>query len=49
MDGGAYHACDDHVRLLMAQGAYRLASEALVQAYQHLIVRQRTTRLGDAA
>jgi RNA polymerase sigma-70 factor, ECF subfamily len=49
MDWGAYHACDDHVQRLIARGDYRAALEALVQAYQHLIVRHCTAMLGDAA
>jgi RNA polymerase sigma-70 factor (ECF subfamily) len=49
MDWGAYHACDDYVQRLIAQGEYRSALETLVQGYQHLIVRHCTAMLGDAA
>jgi RNA polymerase sigma-70 factor (ECF subfamily) len=40
---------DDRVQRLIAQGVYRQAMEALVQSYQHLIVRHCTAMLGDAA
>jgi RNA polymerase sigma-70 factor, ECF subfamily len=48
-DWGAYHASDDEVQRLIAQGAYRAALEGLVGDYQHLIVRYCTAMLGDAA
>jgi len=49
MEWITYEACDDSVQRLIAQGAYRPALEALVQGYQHVIVRCCTAMLGDAA
>jgi RNA polymerase sigma-70 factor, ECF subfamily len=49
MERDAFQASDDEVQRLMAWGDYRAALEALVQSYQHLIVRHCTAMLGDAA
>jgi RNA polymerase sigma-70 factor (ECF subfamily) len=48
-DRDAYHACDDEVQRLIAQGEYRAALEGLLRGNQHLIVRHCTAMLGDAA
>jgi RNA polymerase sigma-70 factor (ECF subfamily) len=47
MDWSTYTVGDALVQRLMAQGAYRQALEALVQTYQHLMVRHCTAMLGD--
>jgi RNA polymerase sigma-70 factor (ECF subfamily) len=47
MDESVSTASDALVQRLLAEGAYRQALEALVRAYQHLMVRYCTTMLGD--
>jgi RNA polymerase sigma-70 factor (ECF subfamily) len=49
MAGDVSRAGDNQIQRLLAQGDYRAALGALVQTYQHLIVRHCTAILGDAA
>ena len=49
MAGDASQAADARCERLVAQGDYHAALEALVRAYQHLIVRHCIAMLGDTA